>query len=152
MTLIIKYRNRLVTQDDISFIRKLISNHPEYGRCALSRQICRDWNWAQANGQLKDMVCRGLLLLLEKQDYIKLPPRKKTPKNPFIDRKPPEPSALTLITPPCTGQKGHHLVRRCFFTEEDWDWLWGCVMDWNEDGDSRGVVARWPAGLCRLIR
>jgi hypothetical protein len=28
-------------------------------------------------------------------------------------------SALTLITPPCTGQKGHHLVRRCFFTEED---------------------------------
>ena len=91
MTLIIKYRNRLVTQDDISYIRKLISNHPEYGRCALSRQICRDWNWAQANGQLKDMVCRGLLLLLEKQDYIKLPPRKKTPKNPFIDRKPPEP-------------------------------------------------------------
>ncbi len=24
------------------------------------------------------------------------------------------PSALTLITPPCTDGKGHHLVRRCF--------------------------------------
>lgn len=91
MTLIIEYRNRLVTEDDISYIRRLISNHPEYGRCALSRHICRGWNWAQANGQLKDMVCRGLLLLLEKQDYIKLPPRKKIPRNPFIDRKPPEP-------------------------------------------------------------
>ncbi len=94
MTPIIKYRNRLVKQDDIAYIRNLISNHPEYGRRALSKQICRDWNWVQDNGYLKDMVCRGLLLLLEKQGYLKLPPRKKTPNNPFINRKPPEPVAV----------------------------------------------------------
>jgi len=91
MTAIIKYRNRLVTHDNIAYLRNLISNHPEYGRRALSRQICQDWNWVQDNGNLKDMVCRGLLLLLEKQGYIRLPARKKTPNNPFVNRKPPEP-------------------------------------------------------------
>ena len=90
MTQILKYRNRLVTQDDIAYIRKSISKYPEYGRRALSQQICRDWNWVQDNGHLKDMVCRGLLLLLEKQGHIKLSPRKQTPNNPFISRKPPE--------------------------------------------------------------
>jgi len=91
MTPMIKYRNRLVTLEDIAYIRKLISTYPEYGRCALSRQICRDWNWVQDNGNLKDMVCRGLLLLLEKQGDIRLPARKKNPNNPFVNRKPPEP-------------------------------------------------------------
>lgn len=91
MTQIIKYRNRLVTIDDVSYIRNLILNNPEHGRCALSRQICRDWKWVQDNGHPKDMVCRGLLLILERQGHIKLPPRKSTPKNPFSDRKPPKP-------------------------------------------------------------
>jgi len=35
---------------------------------------------------LKDMICRGLLLRLERHGHIKLPPRKITPKNPFESR------------------------------------------------------------------
>ena len=87
---IIVYRSRPISKEDISFIRKLMTEHPEDGRYALSRKICQVWNWAQLNGQLKDMVCRGLLLRLEREGHIVLPPRKSTPKNPFLHRKPPE--------------------------------------------------------------
>lgn len=86
---ILKYRNRQVSTEDITFIQKLIAGRPDCGRCALSREICQAWNWVQPNGQLKDMICRSLLLLLERQGYIKLPPRKSTPRNPT--RKKPEP-------------------------------------------------------------
>lgn len=85
------YRGRPVTKEDIAFIRNLIANQPQDGRYALSRQICYAWNWVQPNGHLKDMVCRGLLLRLEREGYIVLPPRKSTPRNPFLHRKPPEP-------------------------------------------------------------
>lgn len=88
---ILVYRGRLVTKEDIACIRSLIAKHPDDGRCALSRKICYAWNWVQPNGHLKDMVCRGLLLRLEREDYIVLPPRKSTPRNPFLHRKPPEP-------------------------------------------------------------
>jgi hypothetical protein len=89
---IIVYRNRHVTRKDICFIRGLIADNPEDGRSALSRKICRAWNWAQPNGHLKDMICRGLLLRLETEGHIKLPARKgNPPPNPFLHRKDPQP-------------------------------------------------------------
>jgi len=91
MQSIFLYRNRHITLEDISFIHELIASHPEDGRYALSKKICRAWNWVQPNGQLKDMICRGLLLHLERKGYIVLPPRKSTPENPFLHRKAPEP-------------------------------------------------------------
>ena len=90
MKTILKYRGRKVSQNDISFIKRLISKDPNIGRCELSRQICREWNWVQPNGVLKDMVCRGLLLQLEREGHLVLPPRKKTPHNPFLNRQTPE--------------------------------------------------------------
>lgn len=91
MKAILIYKNRTLTTNDITFIKDLIKNNPDIGRCSLSRKICRTWNWVQPNGNLKDMICRGLLLHLEKEGYLELPPRKCTPNNPFINRKKPEP-------------------------------------------------------------
>jgi hypothetical protein len=69
----------------------MIAEHPEEGRCALSRRLCLAWNWTRQNGHPKDMICRGLLLVLERKGIIRLPPRKKIPfKNPFLHRNPPE--------------------------------------------------------------
>jgi hypothetical protein len=90
MKSVIKYRGRHVTAEDIGFIKELISKNPVIGRCELSRQICQEWNWVQANGHLRDMVCRGLLLELERGGYIKLPPRKFKPFNPFLKPKAPK--------------------------------------------------------------
>jgi len=89
---ILVYRNRQVTRKDICFIRRLISDNPEEGRSALSREICQAWNWAQPNGHLKDIVCRGLLLRLEKEGHIELPPRKRALiPTPFLSCKTPGP-------------------------------------------------------------
>ncbi len=90
MNPILTYRGRTIYPKDIEFIKGLIEENPDNGRCALSRKICRKWNWIQPNGYLKDMICRGLLLELERAGYIKLPPRKSTPPNPFIHRKKPK--------------------------------------------------------------
>jgi hypothetical protein len=88
--IILTYRGRSVNREDVSYIKNLISKEPDIGRCELSRQVCRAWDWRQANGSLKDMVCRGLLLQLEREGHLVLPPRKQTPFNPFLNRQVPE--------------------------------------------------------------
>ena len=85
----ITYRGRTVNNHDVADINKVIAAHPEKGRCFISQELCRLWNWRQPNGNLKDMICRSLLLLLESKDLIKLPPRKCNPHNPLANRKKP---------------------------------------------------------------
>jgi hypothetical protein len=91
------YRRREITSHDIEFIRKVIRENPNAGRCFLSKHICRVWNWTQPNGYLKDGVCRGLLLRLEAEGYIKLPPRKSIPPNPFVKREKPSKIQINQI-------------------------------------------------------
>ncbi|MBU0569126.1 DUF4338 domain-containing protein [bacterium] len=90
MEIDIVYRNRHITRKDIAFIQALIANNPDKSRWFISRELCRQWNWTQPNGALKDMIARGLLLRLESDGFVALPPRKRTPNNPFLNRKPPE--------------------------------------------------------------
>ena len=56
-----RYRGRNIGRGEILFVRQFIADHPELSRYALSRQLCQLWQWKQANGALRDMVCRGLL-------------------------------------------------------------------------------------------
>ncbi|MFZ0928882.1 MAG: Druantia anti-phage system protein DruA [Syntrophobacteraceae bacterium] len=91
MDTILNYRSRSITRQDISFIGDLIAANPDDNRTALSRKICRAWAWAQANGYPKEMICRGLLLQLERDGYIVLPPRQAVPRNPCSYRKRPAP-------------------------------------------------------------
>jgi len=89
MDLEIKYQGRVATTDDIEFIKRLIAENPGDSRRALSKKLCEAWNWVQLNGALRDMVCRGFLLQLHRAGYIKLPAKKFTPNNPFVNRKSP---------------------------------------------------------------
>jgi hypothetical protein len=75
MNVILTYRKRVITEDDLSFIRKVIDDYHSEGRSAISRRLCVAWDWRQVNGHLKDGVCRGLLLQLERNQLITLPPR-----------------------------------------------------------------------------
>ena len=81
MNVILTYRKRVITQDDISFIGKVIEELWSEGRTAISRRLCEVWDWRQTNGYLKDGVCRGLLLRLEQDQHITLPPRLSTNNN-----------------------------------------------------------------------
>jgi hypothetical protein len=85
----IRYRGRVVTGEDIAFIRQLIAEHPEDSRWALSRRLCEAWGWVQPNGALRDMVCRGLMLLLARAGRITLPPIRWRNSNPFLNRQRP---------------------------------------------------------------
>jgi hypothetical protein len=85
----IRYRGRRVTQADIVFIRELIAINPTLSRRKLSAELCRAWNWVQPNGELKDMVCRGLMLELHRQGQIELPAKRKEPLNPLAKRRKP---------------------------------------------------------------
>jgi hypothetical protein len=71
------YRNRLITSEDVNFLIGIIANNPKESRRALSIRVCREWNWIQPNGVLKDGVCRGLMLKLHREGHIELPPRKR---------------------------------------------------------------------------
>jgi len=87
-----KYRGRAVSSADVVFIRELIATYPGAGRCALSRRLCEAWNWKQLNGAPRDMICRGLLLLLDRAGEIQLPAVRFRPtRNPLADRRRPEP-------------------------------------------------------------
>ncbi len=90
MNVILTYRKRTITADDITFINKVIGDYYAQGRTAISRELCRCWNWRQVNGQLKDVVCRGLLLQLERRQLISLPPRIKGNNNSLRRKKQPE--------------------------------------------------------------
>jgi Domain of unknown function (DUF4338) len=86
----LKYRGRVVTAEDILYIRELIAGHPRASRRRLSEKLCEAWQWRQANGALRDMVCCGLLLMLDRIGAIALPAVKFVPHNPFVRRARPE--------------------------------------------------------------
>lgn len=74
MDTVLRYRGRNVGTQDVAFIRELIAQSPEASRRALSLALCEAWNWKQENGALRDAVCRGLLLALDRSGQITLPP------------------------------------------------------------------------------
>jgi len=77
------HRGRIITDEDIAFIRTLIAGDPAASRRALSQQLCALWNWRQPNGALREMVCRGLMLKLHRAGLIELPPVRYVPPNPL---------------------------------------------------------------------
>jgi hypothetical protein len=85
----LSYRHRVITDDDVVFIRKLIAAHPASSRRDLSKKLCEAWNWVQANGALRDMVCRGLMLMLHRAGMIELPAVRRVMRNPMVERSQP---------------------------------------------------------------
>lgn len=94
----LQYRGRLVSSEDILYIRELIAADPHQSRRTLSKKLCETWGWRQPNGALRDMVCRGLLLMLEHAGQITLPPVAYVRHNPLAARAQPAP-VLIDITP-----------------------------------------------------
>jgi len=95
------YRGRAITTADVLSIRELIAAHPRASRRTLSTKLCEAWQWKQPNGSLRDMVCRGLLLLLDRAGQIELPPVKFVPHNPLARRVRPAP--VLIDTTPVEG-------------------------------------------------
>ncbi len=116
MAIVLKYRGRVVNDSDVAFIQSLIQEHPAASRRQLSEKLCAAWSWVQSNGTPCDMVCRGLMLALDRGGHIQLPPVKSTPHNPFIARQRPDvPDIDASVVEGCLKDLGpleFRLVRR----------------------------------------
>jgi hypothetical protein len=96
-----RYRGREISTEEIVFIRQFIAEHAGASRRALSAKLCEAWGWKQANGAPRDMVCRGLLLMLHRAGQIELPRVRFTPHNPLVRRARPAP--VLIDTSPLSG-------------------------------------------------
>lgn len=85
----LSHRHRAITEDDLVFIRRLIAEHPGLSRRRLSAKLCEAWKWVQPNGAPRDMVCRGMMLMLHREGLIELPPVRFVPRNPMVERNAP---------------------------------------------------------------
>lgn len=81
MSVLLRYRGRDYTAEDVSFIHELIAVHPGLSRRRLSAELCLAWGWVQPNGALRDMVARSLMLELHRAGHLELPAKKKSPPN-----------------------------------------------------------------------
>lgn len=85
---LLRYRGREIRAAEVDFLRELIAANPRLSRRALSAKVCQAWNWVQANGQLRDQVCRSLMLVLHRAGHIELPaPRRKAVNNAIVHRR-----------------------------------------------------------------
>lgn len=124
-SIVFRYRSRALSQDDIDVINGTIAQHYSRGRSYISRVLCRQWNWLQPNGNLKEYAARDLLLRLEEKDLIQLPPRLR-PKNnlkqksfaqtPFFNRA------------PLYGSVNHYVDLKIQLVQTGDDYLWSYLL------------------------
>jgi Domain of unknown function (DUF4338) len=98
MDTLLRHRGRAVNRHDVHQIRELVAAHPDQSRRALSQTLCRAWDWRQANGAPREMVCRGLMLALHRAGHIELPPVRRRPPNPLSQRA--RPHSVTVDSTP----------------------------------------------------
>jgi len=89
MTSVMVIQGRELSAQDRGLIQGLLTERPEWGRTRLSEELCRRWDWRNAQGRLKDMAARTLLLKLERAGHIRLPPRQRPSSNGLRNRRVP---------------------------------------------------------------
>src|SRR6516162_9203166 len=94
-----RYRGQEISGEQIAFLREFIRSYPASSRWKLSRQLCEALGWKQANGALRDVVCRGLLLMLERAGEIELPPVRRLIRGQRRTGRP-RPEAVRMDTTP----------------------------------------------------
>ena len=96
-------QGRRITADKIVLIRGLMADHCDWGRTRLSEELCRLWDWRNAQGRIKDMAARSLLLKLERRGFIELPARQRPSSNGMRNRGVP---AVAHASEPICGRLG----------------------------------------------
>jgi hypothetical protein len=83
----LSYRHRVITEEDVVFIRKLIAEHPGSSRWSLSKKLCEAWNW---------------VLMLHREGLIELPPVRRVTRNPLVERN--QPVLVSVDKAPLQGR------------------------------------------------
>lgn len=80
----ISIRGCRLTKRRILAIRRLIGKSPDFGRTAISLQLCKKFDFKQQNGWPKDRAMRDILRRLDALNLIRLPESRKLEQNPKI--------------------------------------------------------------------
>lgn len=67
-------QGRLISDDDLVWLRSWIDAHLDWSRFRLAKELCKRWNWSTPNGRLKDFAARTFLRKLLERGLITLPP------------------------------------------------------------------------------
>jgi len=124
-----KYRGRTLSHEDIGFIRELIRQHPQASRRQLSRLLCEAWDWRQANGALRDMVCRSMMLALHRAGHIELPAKKCSPPNPLARRSKPATDILLDQSPIVEALRGLRPLEIRLVRRTGWEALFNGLIE-----------------------
>ncbi len=102
-----RHHGRDFTVEEMALLRELIAGPPALNRHALSKEFCRRVGWHKADGGLKDMMARVVMLAMHRDGLIELPPPKwaRNRPGPIVfgpDTEPPPvppPTALDEVRP-----------------------------------------------------
>ena len=118
---------RTFTQTEIETIKQIVTDYYAEGRCRISREVCHALDWYAESGKPKEWICRELLITLETDRVVTLPPPKPKSFNRFKKKR-----IFSFIEPEkvFTGTlKDHTLprIKRTSTGEENdlWDHLVG---------------------------
>jgi hypothetical protein len=104
-----KYCGRTFTDEEIEWIRRLISRSPKMYRAGVAVQFCLHVGWTKPDGGLKTMSCRVALLRMERDGLLRLPPpqhRKVKPSAGKTDQ-----TLLAFPRPEIEGKAGTMALR-----------------------------------------
>lgn len=79
-------QGRQIGAGELATIQELIASHPDWHRTRISQELCREWNWCNEAGRLKDIAARSLLRKLDHQGLIQLPAPVRSANNAFRNR------------------------------------------------------------------
>jgi len=67
-------QSRVVMPEIRAQVRGLMAGQPDWSRRRPALELCRQWQWRNVAGQIKDKTARSFLDKLERLGWIELPP------------------------------------------------------------------------------
>jgi len=131
MAVLIRWRGRQIDHNQVAFIQGLIAANPQDSRRRISQRLCEAWEWRQPNGELCDMLCRGLLATLERAGLIELPPRRCLPPNPLAGKRARPPRIEVDRTPIETTVKELKPLRILQVRRTEWEGLYNSLIEYE---------------------
>lgn len=73
MELEVVCQGRRICSGQLLWLRQWIGDHGQWSRKRLSRELCQEWDWRNARGQIKDFAARAFLEKLAARGLLVLP-------------------------------------------------------------------------------
>ena len=91
-------QGRNVSAAELDWLRQTLATHRDWSRKRLARELCQRWQWRTAQGRLKDLAARSLLLKLQARGLLTLPPLRVQHRTRRWGPVRPSPAAVRLAT------------------------------------------------------